>query len=342
MLRFKPYRHRRNNDYLKEYNIINSAVGLLAITTIITGILTNIFILKYLKEIDSSELFIESISNNFSAIFIPISIAIFFYLFLMNSLPIRSFLTVKRNKHYSKNKPYIEIICLIEIIFIPLISIALMEGGWKLLIITSPIILTYFFLLYSIKQSIEFFTYFSFTIFIFLISPIIIIIFYGGINNLTIEKMAFLYFIFMGFSFSLNRTYLLDMNKNKRYPACFYLLLSVTSIFFIYASPFESFKIDIVRDSLRTIGIIDNNSKTYFIEKEFIQKSLENTHILTVTKPTKIESYKAYCGKIYWKSNTKVVFKKMNDNEYIRIPKDKIYEFQGKHILCEIDFLITK
>ncbi|AWI50327.1 hypothetical protein AM202_05814 [Actinobacillus minor 202] len=342
MLPFKPYRHRKNNDYLKEYNIINSTVGILAITAIITGILTNAFILKYLKEIDSSELFIESISNNFSAIFIPISIVIFYSLFLMNSLPIRSFFAVKRNNNYSKNRLYIEIICLMEIIFIPLISIVLIKGGWELLIITLPIISTYFFLLHSIRQSIEFFPYFCFTISIFLISPIIIIIFDGDINNLTIEKMAFLYFIFMGFSFFLNNTYLLNIKKHKRAPVRFYLLSSVTIIFAVSTSPFEIFKIDIVRNSLRSIGIIDNNSKTYFIEKTFIQKSLKNTHSLTNTKPTNTEQYKAYCGKIYWKSNTEVVFKQMNDNEYIRIPKDKVYEFQGKHILCEIDFLITK
>lgn len=342
MLRFKTYRHRKNNDYVKEYNIINSIVGILAIMAISTGVLTNAFILKYLKEINSSELFIESISNNFSAIFIPISIAIFYSLFLINSLPIRSYLAIKRNKNYSKNKHYIEIICLIEIIFTPLISIALMDGGWKLFIITSPIILTYFFLLYSIRQSIDFFEYICFTVSIFLISPFIIIIFYGNINNLTIEKMALLYSIFMGFSFFLNSIYLLDVKKHKRVPVWFYLLSSVTVIFFVYASPFESSEIDIVKNSLRSIGIIDNNSKTYFIEKTFIQKSLKNTHTITDTKLANIEQYKAYCGKVYWKSNTEVVFKRINDNEYIRIPKDKVYEFQGKHILCEIDFLITK
>ncbi|STY59908.1 Uncharacterised protein [Mannheimia haemolytica] len=87
------------SNYQREYNFIFIIVGLSTIIGIILTILSSFLLLNYLVSIDARNLFINSLNSNFSTIFIPIALFLFFPIMLMNMQPIKYYLSLEKNKY---------------------------------------------------------------------------------------------------------------------------------------------------------------------------------------------------------------------------------------------------
>ena len=97
---------------------------------------------------------------------------------------------------------------------------------------------------------------------------------------------------------------------------------------------------------MQIIGQQDKYDKIYYIEENFIKTNLEPTSFIVEVenhknkKPTyeyiEYNKYVAYCGKIYLDTGDKTVFKKFNSDKFLQIPSNKIFEYQGRTLTCEI------
>lgn len=109
------------SNYQREYNFIFIIVGLSTIIGIILTILSSFLLLNYLVSIDARNLFINSLNSNFSTIFIPIALFLFFPIMLMNMQPIKYYLSLEKTNTNNK----LMILGIIEIVYIPLVILTL-------------------------------------------------------------------------------------------------------------------------------------------------------------------------------------------------------------------------
>ncbi|WGE83280.1 hypothetical protein [Actinobacillus equuli] len=84
---------------------------------------------------------------------------------------------------------------------------------------------------------------------------------------------------------------------------------------------------------MQAFGYADRNDKIYFIDQDFISREIKSNPQY-LYKDTIKDTYKAYCGRIYWKTDTTTVFKKYDDESYKKIPNDKIFESQNTDFYC--------
>ncbi|HDL3431923.1 TPA: hypothetical protein PW444_002574, partial [Mannheimia haemolytica] len=141
------------SNYQREYNFIFIIVGLSTIIGIILTILSSFLLLNYLVSIDARNLFINSLNSNFSTIFIPIALFLFFPIMLMNMQPIKYYLSLEKTNTNNK----LMILGIIEIVYIPLVILTLFfqETNLKVILINLPIVGAYIYLLYELKKSIK-------------------------------------------------------------------------------------------------------------------------------------------------------------------------------------------
>lgn len=90
----------------------------------------------------------------------------------------------------------------------------------------------------------------------------------------------------------------------------------------------------------------DKYDKIYYIEENFIKTNLEPTALIIETENHKTKNtsnedieynkYIAHCGKIYLDTGNKTVFKRWNSDNFVQIPTNKIFEYQGRTLTCDI------
>ncbi|EFX92696.1 hypothetical protein HMPREF0027_0217 [Actinobacillus ureae ATCC 25976] len=151
------------SNYQREYNCIFIIVGLSTIIGIIFTVFSSFLLLSYLVSINARNLFIHSLENNFSTIFIPIALFLFFSIALINIQPIKYASSIKEKKNTNKHDILITL-GIMEIVYIPLILLTILfhETNLKTILINLPIVITYFYLLGKIKDSIDMANYFIF------------------------------------------------------------------------------------------------------------------------------------------------------------------------------------
>lgn len=96
---------------------------------------------------------------------------------------------------------------------------------------------------------------------------------------------------------------------------------------------------------MQIIGQQDKDNKIYYIEENFLKTNLEPTSLIVEVekhknKKTSYEDieynkYVAHCGKIYLDTGDKTVFKRWNSDDFVQIPSNKIFEYQGRTLTCE-------
>lgn len=104
---------------------------------------------------------------------------------------------------------------------------------------------------------------------------------------------------------------------------------------------------------MQILGYQDKDNKIYYIEESFIKTVLEPRQLLIKVEKYKTENdvskddlsryneYSAHCGKIYWNTGDTVVFKTEYSNKFIQIPTNKIFEYQGITLTCDVIKKVT-
>ena len=98
---------------------------------------------------------------------------------------------------------------------------------------------------------------------------------------------------------------------------------------------------------MQAFGYADKSDKIYFIEQQFVEREIKAEPIniyknVNIDNITITNSYKAYCGRIYWRSNDITVFKRNNDDNYKKIPDNKIFESQNSDFYCTKEGVISR
>ncbi|HDZ3626364.1 TPA: hypothetical protein RSV72_002582, partial [Mannheimia haemolytica] len=204
------------SNYQREYNFIFIIVGLSTIIGIILTILSSFLLLNYLVSIDARNLFINSLNSNFSTIFIPIALFLFFPIMLMNMQPIKYYLSLEKTNTNNK----LMILGIIEIVYIPLVILTLFfqETNLKVILINLPIVGAYIYLLYELKKSIkiDIINYLFFTGTTYLLVPFFIIIYNGGFSTITDIRFISLYLCFMLTGLGLSYIFIKTINETKK------------------------------------------------------------------------------------------------------------------------------
>ena len=128
--------------------------------------------------------------------------------------------------------------------------------------------------------------------------------------------------------------------RKKQKNKLIYIVILITSLLWLipiyHISPFV----------MKIFAYQDKEEKIYYIEENFIKTNLEPTSLIVEvekhkTKKTTYEDieynkYVAHCGKIYLDTGDKTVFKRWNSDNFVQIPSNKIFEYQGRTLTCEI------
>lgn len=316
------------SNYQREYNFIFIIVGLSTIIGIILTILSSFLLLNYLVSIDARNLFINSLNSNFSTIFIPIALFLFFPIMLMNMQPIKYYLSLEKTNTNNK----LMILGIIEIVYIPLVILTLFfqETNLKVILINLPIVGAYIYLLYELKKSIkiDIINYLFFTGTTYLLVPFFIIIYNGGFSTITDIRFISLYLYFMLTGLGLSYIFIKTINETKKPNCLFYIIISIVILFLISLNPLLN--INFSENSLTILGIRENTQKNYMIHEDFFYKNNNKLHMdktkITLEKGDKV-TYYMICGKKLFE-NTETFVLEIENNKY-QIPNKYINNIQN-------------
>lgn len=224
------------SNYQREYNCIFIIVGLSTIIGIIFTVFSSFLLLSYLVSINARNLFIHSLENNFSTIFIPIALFLFFSIALINIQPIKYASSIKEKKNTNKHDILITL-GIMEIVYIPLILLTIL----------------------------------FFTSTTYLLVPFCILIYNGGTSTITDIKFISIYLCLMLTGSGLGFLFVRNINKKQKPTYSFYLITSISILFLISINPLleTNFK----ENSLTILEIRENTPRNYLIHKQFFYES---------------------------------------------------------------------
>lgn len=93
---------------------------------------------------------------------------------------------------------------------------------------------------------------------------------------------------------------------------------------------------------MQVFGLQDKKEKIYYIEENFIKTNIESKELIINVRKQKFNlqiednKYRAFCGKIYWNTGNVIVFKNYDSDNFIQIPAQKIFEYQGDSFNCNL------
>ncbi|WGE56928.1 hypothetical protein [Actinobacillus equuli] len=309
------------SNYQREYNCIFIIVGLSTIIGIIFTVFSSFLLLSYLVSINARNLFIHSLENNFSTIFIPIALFLFFPIALINIQPIKYASSIKEKKNTSKHNILITL-GIMEIVYIPLILLTILfhETNLKIILINLPIVITYFYLLVKIKDSIDMANYLFFTSTTYLLVPFCILIYNGGTSTITDIKFISIYLCLMLTGSGLGFFFVRNINKKQNPTYSFYLITSISILFLISINPL--LEINFKENSLTMLGIRENTPKNYLIHKQFFYESNSS-----FKKNMKENDYYITCGRKLFENAETLVLE--IENHTYQIPNKYINNEQN-------------
>lgn len=351
----------KNKTYTKHYNLIYIFISL---GVVFSAALSYILIYHYLTQIKSINLFNESIKSQSLYILSFLFFVQHFILFIAAASP-TLFLQLIASDNNIKLDRYTSIVP-IMLCLIPF-TISIKLSAWNIelseslnfglkninllpafiiIIIVSIILLCK---LNKYKKTIlsvifSFFILFSLASIYFLITSLNREYYIANSLTFFLLSMPPLALYFLG----VNSNDKIDIFTNNIISFLFWLFLYqvINETILLICKEKES---EIAYDQIMiTFGYQDKDDKVYYIEENFIKTALETKETLIKVENHKTRNseekyvsseyneYSAHCGKIYWNTGDTVVFKREYGKKFIQIPANKIFEYQGRNITCDI------
>lgn len=361
-------KENREEEYTKHSNLISIGFTLL----ISSGTMFGAFILySYLRDIEALSIFPSSLSNaslfGFSIIYLLINVFIYILIVLPS-------LIIYRNVHKEISKKPIMISIGYTIpMFVSLtffLIFYIFEFNVKyatltlLCVIICACLITLCFVWNTLKKENNKIDYqklietFSYIIFISFYSFLII----TSINKGQDDFFYFSYaIIILFFTFLSNYLAVQGIKNQKTYfrkiAADNFILLTfsiiiIPTLIYQVSEIYNEFSDKKIKTTysykiMQVLGYADKNDKIYFIDEEFIEQEIKANPMkiyenVSMDNATIKNTYKAYCGRSYWKSSDTTVFKQNGDDSYKKIPNNKIFESQNTNFYCEDGAILKK
>lgn len=345
------------NNYTKEYNLTYIT---LTYSLLFGSFLGIIVLYVYLKNINSITLLNQSIASINTIWFIVIFLFMNSFVFLVSYAP--TYLIIKNN---IKERLWIySIPAFTPFLYIIVFGISIFLKAEDSFIRNQSIILSAILLLlllitfFSIRykshcKNGHISDYFEIVIY-FILSSFYSFLFVLGYN---LGEHDFFYIIY---SISLPilvilHSYLTSKINAKDIKTLFQsgLLLFITSTillpFFIFSltqiiNQLGLMKLETIYSDkiMQVFGLQDKKEKIYYIEENFIKTNIESKELIINVRKQKFNlqtednKYRAFCGKIYWNTGNVIVFKNYDSDNFIQIPAQKIFEYQGDSFNCNL------
>ena len=345
------------NNYTKEYNLTYIT---LTYSLLFGSFLGIIVLYVYLKNINSITLLNQSIASINTIWFIVIFLFMNSFVFLVSYAP--TYLIIKNN---IKERLWIySIPAFTPFLYIIVFGISIFLKAEDSFIRNQSIILSAILLLlllitfFSIRykshcKNGHISDYFEIVIY-FILSSFYSFLFVLGYN---LGEHDFFYIIY---SISLPilvilHSYLTSKINAKDIKTLFQsgLLLFITSTillpFFIFSltqiiNQLGLMKLETIYSDkiMQVFGLQDKKEKIYYIEENFIKTNIESKELIINVRKQKFNlqtednKYRAFCGKIYWNTGNVIVFKNYDSDNFIQIPAQKIFEYQGDSFNCHL------
>lgn len=332
------------------------------------GSIVGIMILYYyLKNIGSIQLLSDSISSINILLFFAIFLIINIMIYAISIIPIQ--LTIEYNiekEEWIYTLPSLTtFVCIIVFEFALWSNIECIINNpvVTIMVIASLLIIGSLYLLIcknkDLKDICIYKTFYLNLIFYYIIASFFSTLFVLFYNKGEHDFFFYAYAILIPILVFINILFNQELRKGKENQINQSILFSfITTTIGIISIAFSPVILPIETNSfnriMQIIGQQDKDDKIYYIEGNFLKTNLEPPSLVIEienhrTKNISNENIKnannediehnkyiAHCGKIYLDTGDKTVFKIWNSDNFLQIPTNKIFEYQGRTLTCDV------